>query len=71
ASARSMLKIRGAMGSASWTRRHFLPAARFSLMLYYSEGNVIDMRETLRKFPVQLTSVKDYAHETMHRAAHS
>jgi len=41
------------------------------LMLYYSEGNVIDMRETLRKFPVQLTSVKDYAHETVHRAAHS
>jgi uncharacterized protein YbjT (DUF2867 family) len=31
------------------------------LMLYYSEGSVIDMQETLRKFPVQLTSVKDYA----------
>jgi uncharacterized protein YbjT (DUF2867 family) len=31
------------------------------LMLYYSEGSDIDMRETLRKFPVQLTSVKDYA----------
>ncbi len=32
-----------------------------ALMLYYSAGNVIDMRETLQKFPVQLTSVKDYA----------
>jgi uncharacterized protein YbjT (DUF2867 family) len=31
------------------------------LMLYYSEGDVIDMRETLGKFPVQLTSVRDYA----------
>lgn len=33
-----------------------------ALMLYYAEGNVIDMRETLRKFPVQLTSVEEYAH---------
>ncbi len=31
------------------------------LMLFYSGGNTIDMRETLRKFPVQLTSVRDYA----------
>jgi uncharacterized protein YbjT (DUF2867 family) len=31
------------------------------LMLYYSQGNVIDMQETLRKFPLQLTSVRDYA----------
>jgi len=31
------------------------------LMLYYSGGNVIDMRETLGKFPMQLTSVRDYA----------
>jgi len=31
------------------------------LMLYYSRGNVIDMQETLRKFPLQLTSVRDYA----------
>jgi uncharacterized protein YbjT (DUF2867 family) len=33
-----------------------------ALMLYYAEGNVIDMHETLRKFQVQLTSVQDYAH---------
>jgi len=32
-----------------------------ALMLNYSAGSVIDMRETLQKFPVQLTSVKDYA----------
>ena len=32
-----------------------------ALMLYYSAGNVIDMRETLRKFPLQLVSVEDYA----------
>jgi uncharacterized protein YbjT (DUF2867 family) len=31
------------------------------LMLYYSAGSVIDMREPLQKFDVQLTSVKDYA----------
>ena len=31
------------------------------LMLYYAKGNVIDMRETLQKFPVQLSSVADYA----------
>jgi NADH dehydrogenase len=34
------------------------------LMLYYSAGNVIDMRETLQKFPMQLTSVQDYAQST-------
>jgi len=33
-----------------------------ALMLYYAEGNVIDMHETLKKFPVKLTSVQDYAH---------
>jgi uncharacterized protein YbjT (DUF2867 family) len=33
-----------------------------ALMLYYAEGSVIDMQETLRKFPVQLTSVEEYAH---------
>jgi uncharacterized protein YbjT (DUF2867 family) len=31
------------------------------LMLYYSRGDVIDMRETPNKFSVQLTSVKDFA----------
>lgn len=31
------------------------------LMLNYAEGSVIDMRETLRRFPVQLTSVEEYA----------
>lgn len=35
------------------------------LMLYYAEGSVIDMHETLRKFPVQLTSVQDYAHQNL------
>lgn len=32
-----------------------------ALMLHYSAGNVIDMRETLQNFPMQLTSVEDYA----------
>ncbi|MGI9066799.1 MAG: SDR family oxidoreductase [Pyrinomonadaceae bacterium] len=36
-----------------------------ALMLYYSAGNVIDMNETLRKLPVQLTSVKDYAQASL------
>jgi len=31
------------------------------LMLYYSRGETIDMQATLQKFPVQLTSVRDYA----------
>ena len=30
------------------------------LMLYYSRGDIIDMRETLQKFPVRLTSIRDY-----------
>jgi uncharacterized protein YbjT (DUF2867 family) len=35
------------------------------LKLYYAKGNVIDMRETLRKFPVQLSSVDDYAQASL------
>ena len=35
------------------------------LMLYYSRGHVIDMQETLKKFPVQLTSVREYVHAGM------
>lgn len=35
------------------------------LMLYYAKGNVIDMRETLQKFPVQLSSVADYARASL------
>jgi len=31
------------------------------LMLYYSRGDIIDMQETLREFPAQLTSVRDFA----------
>ncbi|MFN2500010.1 MAG: NmrA family NAD(P)-binding protein, partial [Pyrinomonadaceae bacterium] len=31
------------------------------LMLYYSRGNAIDMQDALRKFPLQLTSVRDFA----------
>lgn len=31
------------------------------LMLNYSQGTTIDMQETLQKFPVQLTSIREYA----------
>jgi NADH dehydrogenase len=31
------------------------------LMLYYSRGDTIDMHETLQKFPVSMTSVRDFA----------
>ena len=31
------------------------------LMINYARGSVIDMQETLQKFPVELTCVKDYA----------
>jgi uncharacterized protein YbjT (DUF2867 family) len=34
------------------------------LMLAYARGQVIDMRETVRKFSVQLTSVREYAGST-------
>jgi uncharacterized protein YbjT (DUF2867 family) len=33
------------------------------LMLYYSQGDIIDMRKTLEEFPIRLTSVRDYANE--------
>ncbi|MCA1604514.1 MAG: SDR family oxidoreductase [Acidobacteria bacterium] len=36
-----------------------------ALMLYYAQGDVIDMQDTLRKFPVRLTSVRDYARHVM------
>lgn len=41
------------------------------LMLYYSAGNVIDMRKTLQEFPVQLTTVKDYAQKSPEAATTS
>jgi uncharacterized protein YbjT (DUF2867 family) len=36
-----------------------------ALMLYYADGNIIDMHETLRKYPMRLTSVQDYARSTV------
>jgi uncharacterized protein YbjT (DUF2867 family) len=36
-----------------------------SLMLGYASGSVIDMENTLRDFPILLTSVKDYAQQVM------
>ena len=38
------------------------------LMLYYSRGDIIDMQETLQKFPVQLTSVGDFVQAGMQAA---
>jgi uncharacterized protein YbjT (DUF2867 family) len=35
-----------------------------ALMLYYAHGNIIDMHETLRKYPIRLTSVQGYAGST-------
>jgi uncharacterized protein YbjT (DUF2867 family) len=35
------------------------------LMLSIAKGNVIDMRETLRRFPVPMTSVQDYARQAI------
>ncbi|PYS56811.1 MAG: NAD(P)-dependent oxidoreductase, partial [Acidobacteria bacterium] len=35
------------------------------LMLYYSRGNIIDMRKTLQNFPVQLTSIRDHAQDVL------
>lgn len=36
-----------------------------SLMLYYAKGNEIPMEETLRTFPVQMKSVRDYASDCL------
>ena len=36
-----------------------------SLMISYAEGSTIDMHETLKKFPLRLTPVKDYAKQVM------
>ena len=36
-----------------------------SLMLSYAKGSAIDMKETLRSYPIALTSVKDYAKQVM------
>ncbi|MEO8435712.1 MAG: SDR family oxidoreductase [Pyrinomonadaceae bacterium] len=35
------------------------------LMLAFAQGNVIDMRDVLKDFPVQLRSVRDYARKTV------
>jgi len=35
------------------------------LMLYYSRGDIIDMRKTLQEFPVRLTSISDYARASL------
>lgn len=36
-----------------------------SLMIGYAKGNIIDMEETLKKFPVKLISVREYATQVM------
>jgi NADH dehydrogenase len=36
-----------------------------ALMLSYSRGTIIDMQDTLQRFPVQLTSVRDFAQASM------
>jgi len=40
-----------------------LPESFAGLMLAYAQGNVVDMRATLQKFPVRLRSVEEYARE--------
>lgn len=35
------------------------------LMRWYARGDPIDMQETLKAFPVQLTSVRDYAQSVL------
>ena len=36
-----------------------------ALMLDYAKGDPIEMRETLQVFPIQLTSVRDYAQRVL------
>jgi uncharacterized protein YbjT (DUF2867 family) len=40
-----------------------LPESFAGLMLAYAQGNVVDMRATLQKFPVRLRSVEEYARD--------
>jgi uncharacterized protein YbjT (DUF2867 family) len=40
-----------------------LPESFAGLMLAYAQGNVVDMRATLQKFPVRLRSVGEYANQ--------
>ena len=42
-----------------------LPESFAGLMLAYAQGNVVDMRATLQKFPVRLTSVEEYASQVV------
>ena len=35
------------------------------LMQWYAKGDTTDMHETLKTFPVQLTSVRDYAQSVL------
>jgi len=36
-----------------------------SLMIAYAEGNVIEMKDTLNKYPIRLTSVADYVKQVL------
>jgi hypothetical protein len=51
----------GALREQRETANDPLQQSFAGLMLYYSQGDIIDMRETLQKFPTQLTSVRDFA----------
>lgn len=42
-----------------------LQKAFASLMLFYANGDAIDMKPVLEKMPVKLHSIKDYAHDVM------
>ena len=37
-----------------------------SLMLVYAEGSEINMKETLKSFPIKLRAVEDYAKQVSH-----
>jgi uncharacterized protein YbjT (DUF2867 family) len=39
--------------------------SRPALQLSYAQGDPIDMRETLKKFPMQLTTVQEYARQVL------
>ena len=38
-----------------------MQASFVALMLCYAQGDAIDMRETLKAFPLKLKTVKEYA----------
>ncbi|GEM_PF-5428662 len=52
-------------GHASSAFRWTMQQSFSGLMLSYAQGDAIDMKETLKTFPLKLTSVRNYAESAL------